>query len=109
MQQPQTETLQQQQQQQQTPPVEPQPTHNHAPTQGTTAEHHPPSYEQAKASAAGQPPAAMAPGQGPVSTTVVPLNQLSDMPQMIDCPFCHKRTQTIVRKEGGNMQMYAPQ
>ncbi|KAJ6788574.1 hypothetical protein PWT90_05333 [Aphanocladium album] len=95
---------QQQQQQQQTGPAEPQPTHNHIPSQGTAAEHHPPSYDQAQnAHAAGQPPAAVP--QKQVPAIVVPLNQLSDMPQWIDCPFCHKRTQTTVRKEGGNMQI----
>ncbi|OAA66366.1 LPS-induced tumor necrosis factor alpha factor [Akanthomyces lecanii RCEF 1005] len=73
-------------------PTEPQPAHNHMPIQETATEVHPPSYEQAKASPAGQPPASLTPGQAP--TTVTPLNQLGDTPQWIDCPFCHKRTKT---------------
>ncbi|KAJ3479669.1 hypothetical protein NLG97_g8263 [Lecanicillium saksenae] len=98
------QAMPQSQPQQQTGPAQPQPTHNHIPSQGAAAEHHPPSYDQAqKAPAAGQPPAAMPQTQAPA--TVVPLTQLSDMPQWIDCPFCHKRTQTTVRKEGGNMQI----
>ncbi|KAJ4147027.1 hypothetical protein LMH87_001580 [Akanthomyces muscarius] len=94
---------QQQLNSQQSAPTEPQPAHNHILIQETATEVHPPSYEQAKASPAGQPPAGLTPGQAP--TTVTPLNQLGDTPQWIDCPFCHKRTKTTVRKEGGSMQM----
>lgn len=89
--------------QQQTIPTDPPPTHNHLPGQETAADHGPPSYEQAKASPAGQPPAGIAPGQA--VTTVTPLNQLTNTPEWIDCPFCHKRTKTTVRSEGGSMQM----
>ncbi|OAR00863.1 hypothetical protein LLEC1_02733 [Akanthomyces lecanii] len=87
---------------QQTAPTEPQPAHNKIPIQETAAESHPPSYEQAKASPAGQPPAGLTPGQ---AATVTPLNQLGDTPEWIDCPFCQTRTKTTVRKEGGNMQI----
>ncbi|OAA55132.1 LPS-induced tumor necrosis factor alpha factor [Cordyceps fumosorosea ARSEF 2679] len=89
-------------QQQQTVPTEPQPSHNHIPNPETATEHQPPSYEQARGAPVGQPPADMAPGQA--ARTVTPLNQLGDTPQYIDCPFCHQRTKTVVRKEGGSMQ-----
>jgi lipopolysaccharide-induced tumor necrosis factor-alpha factor len=36
---------------------------------------------------------------------VIPLNQLGEQPQWIDCPFCHQRTMTRVNKEGTSMQM----
>ncbi|TQV90789.1 LPS-induced tumor necrosis factor alpha factor [Cordyceps javanica] len=93
---------QQEASQQHAVPAEPQPSHDHVPGRDTAAEHHPPSYEQARAAPAGQPPANMPPGQA--AQTVTPLNQLGDMSQWIDCPFCHKRTKTTVRKEGGSMQ-----
>ncbi|ATY62271.1 LPS-induced tumor necrosis factor alpha factor [Cordyceps militaris] len=83
----------QQQQYQQQQPV---------PTQDAAAEHHPPSYEQSNAAPVGQPPANAAPGQ--TARKVVPLHQLADTPQSVDCPFCHKRTKTVVKKEGGSMQ-----
>lgn len=64
----------------------------------------PPSYDQAKAAPQGVP----VPGPGPngAPATVVPLNMLGDMPQPIDCPFCHRRTMTEIRREGSSMQMY---
>jgi len=63
-----------------------------------------PPQDQTKSAQAGfhpqtQPGVNMVPG-------VVPLNQLGDTPQWIDCPFCQKRTQTRLDKEGTPMQMY---
>jgi hypothetical protein len=66
----------------------------------------PPSYDQAKHAAAGQPPQGANMHAAPAPTTVIPLNMLGDQPQWIDCPFCHKRTTTTVRREGTSMQMY---
>lgn len=82
-------------------PTAPQPTHDNAPNAAAT-ENHPPSYDQARVAPTGQPPV-MAQGQVPM--TVTPLNQLTDNPTYIDCPFCHKRAKTIVNKEGGGMQL----
>ncbi len=59
----------------------------------------PPSYDQAKL-----PPRGVAAPRLPA--TMVPLNMLSDRPEPIDCPYCHRRTMTEVRKEGSSMQMY---
>jgi hypothetical protein len=36
---------------------------------------------------------------------VVPLNQLGDQPQWIDCPFCQRRTMTRLNTEGTPMQL----
>jgi hypothetical protein len=36
---------------------------------------------------------------------VVPLNQLGEQPQWIDCPFCQRRTVTRLSTEGTPMQM----
>ncbi|KAM3511231.1 hypothetical protein MY11210_005100 [Beauveria gryllotalpidicola] len=108
-QQPQLSSDEPQQSQRQQPnqhqaiPCEPQPTHNHGPSQDTAVEHHLPSYEQAKTAPIGQPPAGVAPGQA--FGTVTPLNQLSNTPQWIVCPFCHRRTKTTVRQEGDSMQI----
>ncbi|KAH0419735.1 hypothetical protein CcaCcLH18_14307 [Colletotrichum camelliae] len=43
----------------------------------------------------------------PPPPTVTPLHALGDTPQPIDCPFCKKRTQTTITKEGTSMQMVA--
>ncbi|KAM3502598.1 hypothetical protein MY10362_004752 [Beauveria mimosiformis] len=69
--------------------------------QGHTHEVLPPSYDQAKAAHHGVP----VPGPNGYPATVVPLNMLSDQPQPIDCPFCHRRTMTEIRKEGSSMQI----
>jgi hypothetical protein len=37
---------------------------------------------------------------------VTPLEQLGDSPAWIDCPWCHRRTKTVVRTEGTTKQMY---
>ncbi|QPG94628.1 hypothetical protein C2857_006576 [Epichloe festucae Fl1] len=58
----------------------------------------PPSYNQAKAPPQGQT------DQNAPPATVIPLHQLNDQPQWIDCPFCHKRTTTVVQREGNSMQ-----
>lgn len=34
--------------------------------------------------------------------TVTPLHMLGDQPESIDCPFCHRRTETRVRKKPSN-------
>ncbi|TQV98877.1 hypothetical protein V2A60_007423 [Cordyceps javanica] len=62
----------------------------------------PPSYDQAKVAPQGVP--VPGPNNG-VPATVVPLNMLGDQPQPIDCPFCHRRTMTEIRKEGSSMQI----
>ncbi|EQB59212.1 hypothetical protein CGLO_00429 [Colletotrichum gloeosporioides Cg-14] len=41
----------------------------------------------------------------PPPPTVTPLHALGDTPQPIDCPFCKKRTQTTITKEGTSMQI----
>ncbi|KAG5940770.1 hypothetical protein E4U53_007541 [Claviceps sorghi] len=61
----------------------------------------PPPYEQANAALPGQSHAQDA--QPPA--TVIPLHQLTDQPQWIDCPFCHRRAMTVVRREGTSMQI----
>ncbi|KAH6640118.1 hypothetical protein F5144DRAFT_504171 [Chaetomium tenue] len=38
---------------------------------------------------------------------VIPIHQLGDQPQWIDCPFCHQRTMTRVATEGTSMQIVA--
>jgi lipopolysaccharide-induced tumor necrosis factor-alpha factor len=38
---------------------------------------------------------------------VIPINQLGDRPQWIDCPFCNQRTMTRVATEGTSMQIVA--
>lgn len=38
---------------------------------------------------------------------VIPINQLGDRPQWIDCPFCNQRTMTRVTTEGTSMQIVA--
>lgn len=41
-----------------------------------------------------------------VPMNVTPLHMLrGEAPQWIDCPFCHTRAKTVVRKEGTAMQM----
>ncbi len=70
--------------------------------QGQSHQALPPSYDQAKVAPQGVP----VPGHNGVAATVVPLNMLGDQPQPIDCPFCHRRTMTEIRKEGSSMQMY---
>ncbi|KHN98743.1 LPS-induced tumor necrosis factor alpha factor [Metarhizium album ARSEF 1941] len=37
--------------------------------------------------------------------SVIPLNQLGNQPQWIDCPFCRQRTMTTVQREGTSMQI----
>lgn len=67
----------------------------------------PPSYDQAKAVPGAPVQGAPVPVANGVPMTVVPLNMLVDAsPQPIDCPFCHQRTMTEIRKEGSSMQMY---
>ncbi|KAF6798773.1 hypothetical protein CSOJ01_12662 [Colletotrichum sojae] len=41
----------------------------------------------------------------PAADAVTPLQMLGDKPQLIDCPFCQKRTMTDISKEGTSMQM----
>ncbi|KAH9227930.1 hypothetical protein K456DRAFT_1765521 [Colletotrichum gloeosporioides 23] len=43
----------------------------------------------------------------PTIQGVTPLHMLGDKPQPIDCPFCMRRTMTIVDTEGTSMQMLA--
>ncbi|OAA81382.1 LPS-induced tumor necrosis factor alpha factor [Akanthomyces lecanii RCEF 1005] len=69
--------------------------------QGQSHQALPPSYDQAKVAPQGVP----VPGHNGVAATVVPLNMLGDQPQPIDCPFCHRRTMTEIRKEGSSMQI----
>ncbi|KAL2116209.1 hypothetical protein VTJ04DRAFT_10464 [Mycothermus thermophilus] len=38
---------------------------------------------------------------------VTPLEQLGDSPAWIDCPWCHRRTKTVVRTEGTTKQIFA--
>lgn len=108
-QQPQLSSDEPQQSQRQQPnqhqavPCEPQPTHNHVPGQGTVVEHQLPSYEQANNAPTVQPPAGVTPGQA--VGRVTPLNQLSNTPQWIVCPFCHRCTKTTVRQEGESTQI----
>ncbi|KAM3566886.1 hypothetical protein ARSEF4850_000191 [Beauveria asiatica] len=101
---------QQQQQPQQSSPVQPAnvyqpPVQNpeaiQSIPQGHAHEVLPPSYDQAKATPHGVP----VPGPNGYPATVVPLNMLGDQPQPIDCPFCHRRTMTEIRKEGSSMQI----
>ncbi|KAG6015633.1 hypothetical protein E4U43_005016 [Claviceps pusilla] len=118
---------QQQQQQQNLPPALPQDTYQAAPMTQTSDNNIqpvpqtlPPPYDQAKNSTQGQSPRGqnqyqIPQGQIPQGQnyaqnaqpipTVIPLNQLSDQPQWIDCPFCHKRAMTVVRREGTSMQI----
>ncbi|KAG5995726.1 hypothetical protein E4U54_002789 [Claviceps lovelessii] len=125
-------TTQQQQQQQNLPPAHPQDTYQAAPMAQTSdntiqpvPQALPPPYDQAKNSSQDQSPQGQNQNQIPQSQlpqyqnpqaqnypqnaqpipTVIPLNQLSDQPQWIDCPFCHKRAMTVVRREGTSMQI----
>ncbi|KAK3402411.1 hypothetical protein B0T20DRAFT_346455 [Sordaria brevicollis] len=56
-----------------------------------------------------QPPTKMEQPQGQqphLVPGVIPLENLNgEMPQWIDCPFCQRRTQTRVDKEGSSMQI----
>ncbi|KAH6843481.1 hypothetical protein B0I37DRAFT_218520 [Chaetomium sp. MPI-CAGE-AT-0009] len=52
-----------------------------------------------------QPMAPLTPQQPVLG--VIPLNQLGEQPQWIDCPFCHRRTMTRLNKEGTSMQIVA--
>ncbi|EFY93159.1 hypothetical protein J3459_011824 [Metarhizium acridum] len=108
------DSQQQQQQQANVAPAQPQQAYHPAandniqPAQQPNTGHGlPPSYDQAnqaKSAPASQPPQ---PGNmaGAPPMTVIPLNQLSDQPQWIDCPFCHQRTTTTVQREGTSMQI----
>jgi hypothetical protein len=111
-QQPQQHQLQQEQQPHEAAPAQPQQAYHPAASnqyiqpvqQANNEQPLPPSYDQAKNTAAGQPP------QGPNTQSappmvVIPLNQLGDQPQWIDCPFCHHRATTTVTREGTSMQM----
>ncbi|KAH7629663.1 hypothetical protein B0T09DRAFT_134640 [Sordaria sp. MPI-SDFR-AT-0083] len=52
-----------------------------------------------------QPPTKMEQPQPQPVPGVVPLTQLGGGPQWIDCPFCRRRTQTRVEKDGGGTQV----
>ncbi|KIE00147.1 LPS-induced tumor necrosis factor alpha factor, partial [Metarhizium majus ARSEF 297] len=100
---------QQQQQQANVAPAQPQQAYHAVtndsiqPVQQPNAGHAlPPSYNQAKPANQPPQPANMA-GAPPMA--VVPLNQLGDKPQWIDCPFCHQPTMTFVQREGTSMQI----
>ncbi|KAK2608659.1 hypothetical protein QQS21_002770 [Conoideocrella luteorostrata] len=75
--------------------------------QTPTEQQAPPPYDGNKEASRGQPQQQPPPGnnQNGQPATVIPLNQLADKPQWIDCPFCHKRTMTIVQREGTSMQI----
>ncbi len=37
---------------------------------------------------------------------VTPLDRLSEVPEFIDCPFCHQRSKTLVSHEGSTATTY---
>ncbi|KAG5977869.1 hypothetical protein E4U55_006469 [Claviceps digitariae] len=116
-------TQQPQEQQQHLPPANPQDSYRPAPTTQTSdntihpvPQVLPPPYDQAKIAPQAQIPQGQIPqGQIPQSQNnpqnaqpapmVIPLNQLVDQPQWIDCPFCHNRAMTVVHREGTPMQI----
>ncbi|KAK2736255.1 hypothetical protein CKAH01_18923 [Colletotrichum kahawae] len=71
---------------------QPAPAHERSPIVATTAD-------------ASPTPATELPAD--VHNGVTPLHMLGDKPQPIDCPFCMRRTMTIVDTEGTGMQMLA--
>ncbi|KAK1775114.1 hypothetical protein QBC45DRAFT_436258 [Copromyces sp. CBS 386.78] len=95
-QQPQQAALQQQQEQiPQQPPV--QQKQEHEDVSEPPPAYQPPAYQPP----AYQPPTNMEEPQPQPVLGVVPLTQLGDGPQWIDCPFCQRRTQTRVEIAGG--------
>ncbi|EEU35863.1 uncharacterized protein NECHADRAFT_77175 [Fusarium vanettenii 77-13-4] len=43
----------------------------------------------------------------PAPQMVTPLSRLGERPEFIDCPFCKKRTETTISKEGSDTQCIA--
>ncbi|KAF4827284.1 hypothetical protein CGCTS75_v008367 [Colletotrichum tropicale] len=97
---------------------QPAPAHDRSPIVATTADASPTPATELPAEVHNIGPTTTTPpveqGKGtdqkpvpPMIQGVTPLHMLGDKPQPIDCPFCMRRTMTILDTEGTGMQMLA--